>query len=282
MIKISVIVPVYNSERFLNKCLTSLVNQTFKDLEIICINDGSPDNSQEILEKFAQQDSRIKVIKQERFGPSICRNLGIDIAQGEYISFVDSDDWIDETFYEKLHEAAKKYDADIAACGIKRHRSYKYKYHLKIMEEKCTEDITEKFRLCDVPEKCYVWNKIYKLDKLKENHIEFEPHVYYEDRMFTVESLYNLRRLVVVPDVYYNYWTNSNSIVKTKSPKKDMDSVYTRRKMYEFIKEHNILADCFSNIKKVKIFGLTVLKVKMFDKKNEYLLFNHIKWQQTF
>ncbi len=279
MIKISVIVPVYNNEKFLEKCLNSLCNQTLNDIEIICINDGSKDKSLEILKKFNQKDKRIKIISQKNQGPSIARNNGIEISSGEYIGFVDSDDWIDLNYYEKLYTAAKKYNADIAVCGIKRLRSYKWKYHLKITKAEITEDTNEKFEICDVPEKCYVFNKIYKREELIKNNIYFEPYVFYEDRCFTTEALIHLKKLVTVPDIYYNYWTNNNSIVKTKSPKKFKDSEYTHEKMMNIIKANNVNLDHYrTKIKKFKIFGLTIYKIKYYKLKKEYIIFNHIKF----
>ena len=175
MPKISVIVPVYNVEKFLEKCLKSIIEQTFEDLEIICINDGSTDKSLSILNSYAAKDPRIKILSQTNQGQSCARNAGLEIASGEYIGFVDSDDWIDLDFYEKLYNTAKKYDADIAVASIKRLRTYKWKYHLKIEKEEVTEDINKKFFLCDVPDKCYVWNKIYKASELKKYNIKFEP-----------------------------------------------------------------------------------------------------------
>lgn len=100
MAKISIIVPVYNTEKFLEKCLNSLINQTLKDIEIICINDGSTDKSLQILEKFANKDKRIQIINQTNSGLSVARNIGIKKAKGEYIGFVDSDDWVDLNFFE--------------------------------------------------------------------------------------------------------------------------------------------------------------------------------------
>lgn len=279
MAKISVIVPVYNVEKFLEKCLNSIVDQTFKDLEIICVNDGSPDNSIEILNRFAEKDSRIKIISQENAGLSAARNTGMQAANGDYISFVDSDDWLDLNFYEKLYEAAEKYDADIVAAGIKRVRSYKWKYHLKIDKEEVTDDLNRKFLLCDVPNKCYVWNKIYKLDKLKEAGLDFEKGVCYEDRCFTANVLIRLNKIVVVPGTYYNYWTNSNSIVKTRSPKKIQDAQYTKDKMMSILKENNINLDHFpTKTEKHKIFGLTVVKINYYKNKKQIILFNQLKF----
>ena len=275
MTKISVIIPVYNSEKFLKKCLDSIINQTLNDIEIICIDDGSTDKSLRILNNFADKDNRITIINQKNSGPSAARNKGIENAKGEYIGFVDSDDWIDLDFYEKLYNSAKKHDADVAVCGIKRLRSCKWKYHLKIEKEEFTTDTNKKLVLCDVPDKCYVWNKIYKLQKLIEKNINFEQGVYFEDRCFTAEVLVYLKSLVTVPDVYYNYWTNHNSIVKTKSDKKIQDSKYTKEKMMKFLNDHDI--HIIHKIKKFKLFGLTYLKIKYYRDKREIKLFNIIK-----
>ena len=114
MIGVSIIVPVYNTEEYLQKCLDSLTNQTLKNIEIICVNDGSTDNSLKILQDNAIKDDRIKIINQENKKQGAARNAGMQIATGEYIGFVDSDDWVDFDFYEKLYSAAKKHNFDIA------------------------------------------------------------------------------------------------------------------------------------------------------------------------
>ena len=122
MAKISVVVPVYNVEAYLERCLDSLINQTLSDIEIICVNDGSTDSSPEKLEEFAKKDSRIKIINQENGGLSAARNTGIEAATGEYIGFVDSDDYVDLDFYEKLYNAATSHNADISCTSIIRKR----------------------------------------------------------------------------------------------------------------------------------------------------------------
>lgn len=280
MAKISIIVPVYNTEKFLEKCLNSLINQTLKDIEIICINDGSTDKSLQILEKFANKDKRIQIINQTNSGLSVARNIGIKKAKGEYIGFVDSDDWVDLNFFEQLYINVKKYNADIGVAGIKRVRSYKWKYHIKLEKEEVIQDTNKKFKKCDVPEKCYVWNKIYKLSELQKLNINFEPNVYFEDRLFTAQVLINLKTLVTVPDIYYNYWTNPNSIVKTKSKKKSKDSQYTKEKLMKYLKENNVNLDhYYTQIKKFKFLGLTFLKIKYYKYKKELIFLNQIKFQ---
>lgn len=116
--KISVIVPVYKVENFLDRCVESIVGQTYENLEIILVDDGSPDNCPAMCDKWAEKDGRIKVIHKENGGVSSARNAALDIVSGDYICFVDSDDWIDPGMYEFLYKNSQKYDADISCCGI--------------------------------------------------------------------------------------------------------------------------------------------------------------------
>lgn len=117
MIKVSVIIPVYNTEKYLSQCLNSILNQTLKEIEIICVNDGSTDNSGKILEAYAKIDTRIRVIHKENEGSVCARNTGIEVALGKYVGFVDSDDWIEPEMYMKLYELAEKYNVDLVSSG---------------------------------------------------------------------------------------------------------------------------------------------------------------------
>ena len=135
MPKISIIVPFYNTEKYIERCLTSLVNQTVSDIEIVCINDGSNDNSLEIVKTFANKDLRIKILEQENLKQGAARNNGTKIAVGEYIGFVDSDDWVDLDYFEKLYNAAKKYNSDIALATNVRIGNGKTKKRLNIKKE---------------------------------------------------------------------------------------------------------------------------------------------------
>ncbi len=281
-INVSIIVPVYNVEKFLERCLESLVNQTMKEIEIICINDGSKDKSDEILNKYSQKDYRIKIIKQENLGVSVARNNGVNIAKGEYIGFVDSDDWVDLDFFEKLYIAAKNNNVDIAAAGIIRLHKFSKKFHLKFNNEIVTENVNEKFNLCDVPELSYVWNKIYKKEVYIKNNFRFEEGIFFEDVIFTPVVLFYTKKLVTVPNTYYYYWRNSNSIVSKHTKKINDDSIYAHKKALKFIEEKGIdITAQKPEIYRFKVFGVTVYKRRRKRDKMIYSLFNIIKWQTT-
>lgn len=275
--KVSIIIPVYNCEKFLQKCLDSIVNQTLQEIEIICINDGSTDNSGRILEEY--NDKRIKIINKENGGQSSARNIGIDIAKGEYIGFVDSDDWVDLDFFEKLYSAAKKYDTDIAAGGIIRLHKFNKKYQLKFDKEIIASDFREKLLVCDVPDKSYVWNKIYRLNKIKQYNLKFIEGKIFEDVVFTPQVLYNLNTLVTVPDIYYYYWRRSGSTVTLRNKKAYLDGCWAKKEAEKFFEEHNInISGIKTTTKRYRLFGFSVFKVCIKGNTKTYRLFNIIKW----
>lgn len=278
-VKVSIIIPVYNVERYLTRCLDSLINQTLKDIEIICINDGSTDSSLKILKEYQQKDNRITIIDKENQGQSIARNIGISKSIGEYIGFVDSDDWVDLDFYEKLYSSAIKHNADIAVAGIIRLHKYNKKNHLKINNESITEDFEKKLKLCDIPDKSYVWNKIYKSDKIKEYNLKFKEKMIYEDVIFTPEVILKLNKLVTVPNIKYYYWRNPNSTVTQRNEKAKQDSVYAHKYAQDFFKEHGIDTTTYSTTtKRYKFLGLSIFKIRTKNQKTTYSLFNIIKW----
>lgn len=278
-IKVSIIVPVYNVEKYLKRCLDSITNQTLKELEIICINDGSTDNSLKILKQYAHKDKRISIINKQNEGLSVARNTGMEAASGEYIGFVDSDDWVDLNYFEKLYTAAEKYNCDMAASGIIRLHKWNKKFHLKFEEEKVADNTDEKFEICDVPELSYVWNKIYKRESFMSKNLRFEEGIFFEDVIMTPKILYSLGKLVTVPDTYYYYWRNPNSTVTKRTDKVNNDSIYAHNKALEFIKNHNIDISTHEPItKRYKLFGVTILKIRQKGDKKTTSLFNIIKW----
>lgn len=183
---ISVIVPVYNVESFITICLDSIINQSYKNLEIIVINDGSTDNSGKIVESYRGKDNRIKIFHQSNAGLSETRNRGIKLSHGEYISFVDSDDWLDLNCYSKLVDFLKDKEIDVLCYDIiEVENGYEKKYqHIPVFEDK-------KFALdeLNVLSKTWplVWAKLYKADFIKNNDINFPSGLLYEDNAFIYE-----------------------------------------------------------------------------------------------
>lgn len=276
MFKVSIIVPVYNVEKYLARCLDSLVTQTLEDIEIICVNDGSTDNSADILAKYAEKDDRITVITQSNLGISVARNNGISVATGEFIGFVDSDDFIVEDYYERLYNAVKKYNADIACASIVRENEKKQKYLLEYKEEKIAESVKEKFELAGLPEHCYIWNKIYNREKLIASGITFQKGLVYEDIIYTPDVVEALGRLVVVPNLYYHYWNNAGSLVKNPSDKCRADKLYAKKHLIGKCYKYNVklrLRDELLCKREYFLFGLKILKIYQYRATKIYFLF---------
>ena len=251
-IKLSIIIPVYNAAQFLDKCIQSILHQSLKDFELILVNDGSKDNSLEICQKYVTQDERIKLFDQENSGQSKARNVGIENASGEYITFVDSDDWLDTDFYEKLINACDKYNAEISCASILRVRKHSKKYRIKYTKEEVFEKPQEKIDVAHVPDMCYVWNKVYKKEFLDRINLKFIEGMFFEDVDFVTRAVYFSNKLVTVPNTFYHYWTNQNSTVKTMkiSDKKRADSLKSKEMVLKFFKEHNLKSKSRNLIKK--------------------------------
>lgn len=281
MAKVSVIVPVYNVEKYLKRCLDSLINQTLSDIDIICINDGSKDSSLQILEQYAQKDSRIVIYNQENSGLSVARNTGLEHASGEYIGFVDSDDWVDLDFYEKLYNSAKNNNADIAVADFIREHPNKKPKRLKLKEEKIYTTPEDKFMICKVHREGCVWNKIYRTEFIHSINLKFVPKMYYEDRDFTIRSLYFSKKLVTTPNTYYRYFVNPKSIVnKRRNYIQDEHYILVRQQVLQFIKEHNIkVPDGLykAEIYRYKLFEKTLFTIKESINSKYIFLFGKIQ-----
>ena len=260
-IKLSIIVPVYNIIQYLPKCLDSILSQTLRDIEIICINDGSTDNSLDILENYATKDDRIKLLKlAKNYGQGYARNRGIEIAQGEYIGFVDGDDYIDPNYFEALYNSAVKNNADISVASILKHKKNYKKYNVIYKKEGIAENIQDKIKLCGDKKKFffYAWNKIYKTDLITRNDIKFAQGQIYEDVIFAIKALYYSNRVVSVPEIKYHYIERKNSSVKRKDTtgKKEHDLTLAYANLQEFCHEHNIVLPERLNYSTKKKFGL--------------------------
>lgn len=277
MTKVSIIVPVYNVEKYLSRCLKSITNQTLKDIEIICVNDGSTDNSLSILNDFATTDYRIKVIDIEHSGVAKTRNIGLKEASGEYIGFVDSDDYIDLDFFEKLYHSATKSNSDIAIGSILKHKKYFNRYNAKYSKEEIAVDIQDKIKLCGDKKHFffYAWNKIYKSSLIKENNIEFGEEQMYEDVMFAIKVLYYSNKIISVCDTKYHYIEHENSLTKfkDKTGKKEQNLIKAYSALQEFCNSKNIKVPERLNYYSKKKFGFlfSIYKGKY---QSKYQLFN--------
>lgn len=222
--KISIIVPVYNSEEYLLKCLDSLIYQTYENLEIICINDGSTDNSQKILEEYKAKDSRIRVYEQPNKGQSAARNYAMTIATGEYVSFVDSDDWVLLTLYKTFAELNYCRNVDIFNFNAE---SYLEKtedvftnkfYSIKIWNNHKSDKTIHKFNDCNNPfyGNISACNKIYNLHFLRKNRIKFLEKTIFEDQLFHIETLLKSKSILATNETFYRYRKSSpNSTTQT-------------------------------------------------------------------
>lgn len=241
MIKLSIIVPVYNVEKYLERCLNSLINQTLKEIEIICVNDGSTDNSLQILEKFAGQDKRIRIINQKNKGLSGARNTGIKLVQGEYFGFLDSDDWVDLDYFEKLYKRAKECDADISLGDFIRKGKFKHKIRLKLNKEEEFVGDNDKFYGSQFYHFPCVWNKIYRTKKF--NDLRFIEGIYFEDGPYTIQALHRANKIVTCCDTYLYYFVNPNSIVRTLNKKKEQDMYNSSKFILNYIRDNMQIQD---------------------------------------
>jgi len=213
--KISIIVPVYKVEKYLRRCLDSIVAQTFTDWECILVDDGSPDNSGEICDEYAQKDYRFKVIHQENKGVSAARNKGLDEAKGEWIGFVDSDDWIENNFVEILlanSESNCLVIGDIRIIGGKQNN--------RLRNENISGDFfpTRLFKSGEKDYLGYISPKLYYSKIIKDFSIRFNEDIYYnEDRLFVLQYVLHCQKVVICNDIIYNYFQRNDSAMgKTK------------------------------------------------------------------
>lgn len=240
--KISIIVPVYNVEKYLTKCIDSIINQTYKDLEIILVDDGSTDNSGQICDQYAIKDNRIKVIHKENGGLSDARNVGIKNSTGEYLSFIDSDDYIDKDMIECLYNAITDTNSDIAVCGkyIEKETGKYYlknvNLQLKIYDSKEALKSILTNNLIDVS----ACDKLFKKTLFRD--IKFPKNKYFED-MGTIYKLIDLCNSIVhIGGAKYHYIQRQDSITKTKFDMRYNDLYEHMNQLIELInKKYNYL-----------------------------------------
>lgn len=233
-IKVSVIVPVYNVEEYLARCLDSLVNQSLKDIEIIVVNDGSPDNSQKIIDNYCKKYKNIKSFIKENGGVSDARNFGIEKAQGEYIAFVDGDDYVSNDMYQKMYDKAKLGNFDIVVCDL----NYVYENgEIKRVSSKIEKDTVDIKKTYVNMYPC-VWNKIFKRE-LFNTGIRFKKGVWFEDVDFLYKIFPFIKNIGVVKEPFNQYVQREGSITKTFD-KRLYNYIDNWNGMVEYYKKNNL------------------------------------------
>ncbi|WP_434399818.1 glycosyltransferase [Planococcus sp. 11815] len=257
---ISVIIPVFNSELFLERCLLSIIQQSYSNLQIIIVNDGSVDSSLKICEEFRDIDNRIQVINIENSGVSAARNIGLSVAEGNYIGFVDSDDWIEKDYYMELVKAIEKYQATIAVCGYVSEENENVQKstnrdNIKIFDN--NEAIEELFKgeiymghLC---------NKLYRSEVFKSDFLNENINMY-EDLLFNTIAMVKSSKVVFIPTFGYHYIRHSNS-----SSSEINDRFFTVTKAYELMKEelraHSSSSVKYCNKSQLRLYIITAIRM---------------------
>ncbi|MBO4746283.1 MAG: glycosyltransferase [Alphaproteobacteria bacterium] len=242
MPKISVIIPIYNAEKYLVRCLESLQHQSFKDFEVICVNDGSSDNSGKILADFAKSDKRFSIITKQNAGVSAARNDGINAARGEYIHFMDADDVIDSNYYSEMIYGGK--GADMICSGFV--SNSKYSSDLTYKRKRVLNGLFGKLFWSQALIKSFVWRYLFKTDFIRKNKLVFDTSlISQEDAIFVLDAIGAANKLIVVPNVNYHYIFNETSALnsKDKSHRDKLKKQYKFGKQYrkEYAKKHNVM-----------------------------------------
>lgn len=262
--QLSIIVPIYNVEKYLDRCMESLLNQTLGDIEIIMVDDGSPDRCPQMCDKYAKRDNRIKVVHKKNGGLGYARNSGLEVATGEYVAFVDSDDYVDIRMYETLYSKAVEYDADAVFCGLRRSFNDKRFVARRDVETETiffgnnVKNLALDFIASEPKEKCEhkyemsVWHSIYRSKLIKDASIKFmsERDIVSEDLPFQVEFFKVANTVCFIPDVLYTYCMNNTSSL-TNTFK--FDKFYGEVRLFHYLRDSVATSDP-SNIRAKRFF----------------------------
>ena len=255
--KVSVILPVYNTEHELPKCLSSICNQTYSNLEIICVNDGSTDASGEILNKFAERDKRITVIHQKNSGESKARNVALERATGDYIAFCDCDDWIDKDMYQILVEMLEDFNVDLVASSWykeEQNKSIEIKNELPVNEHIIDNNTFIRYLYMRDSYKgfAYIWNKLYRREIMKgSNELLFDENVRLGgDIIWLAEIALRVKRVKYIDKAFYHYRQRETSGCHTRDASKRNESLKAYEYVIQRFEEENIHTDIIKYVKR--------------------------------
>ena len=243
MKKVSIIVPVYGVEKYIDKCLDSLVKQSLKEIEVIVVNDGTKDNSQKIIDKYVKKyPDKIKSYIKENGGQGSARNYGLKKASGEYIGYVDSDDFVEKDMYKKLYNKAKENNYDIVVCGNYNVSEDYQNKNIDAFINNYNTDLENIFF-----GKMAVWNKIYKRDILIKNKLEFKEKVWYEDLAFTLKAIMNSNTFAFIYEPLYDYLIREGSTMNNSNVQRNLEILDAFNDILSYIK-HNKKEEYFDKV----------------------------------
>lgn len=217
---ISIIVPVYNTEKYLSQCIYSIISQSYSKLEIVLIDDGSRDNSYVLCEEFSTIDKRIRVIHQKNGGAAAARNIGLKIATGKILAFVDSDDYLDPTAFEEMLAMMRRSDADIVECAFVNEFQDKSIITKPFAEEKEETEVEYLRRFTNSWTNALIWNKLFKRELF--DNILFEEGHRIDDEFFTYQGVMNAKKIVYTPKAFYHYRMRASSVMRDPKAKEKM------------------------------------------------------------
>lgn len=239
-ILLSVIVPIYNTSEYLERCIQSLVSQTLKNIEIILIDDGSTDNSLELCKEYEKRYFNVKVYSKTNSGLGKTRNVGMKLSKGEYIAFVDSDDFISCNMYEYMTKLLIEYGADVAICDYEKvyreEESNLFEKNVRNTQVQVLNDkydIIKEYLLFKIEP--FAWNKVFKKNFLIDNKLKYEEDCYYEDLNMTLEALFLARKICSTNRKFYGYFQRESSITHKLTEKHLIDYINRIDKFYMFI-----------------------------------------------
>ena len=278
MTKLSIVIPVYNVEYYIAQCLESILNQSFKDLEIICVNDGSTDNSLSVLQDYKAKDDRIIIIDQKNEGSGVARNAGLSIAKGEYVYFVDGDDWLEDNALEKAVLKSDELNTDILIFGGLSYYEGKGKnggYSANKLPKKYLDKV---FSAKEIKKDIFkfpstAWTKLYRRDFLIKNNIKFQDIKAGQDQLPFFHSMIKAERIALLPENLYCYRKNRKGAVTSVKKKKNFSPIYVFYGIEDMLKSENLLDD-YKSIFVNKYFSKATSWLGKFqdDLKHDYYL----------
>ncbi len=274
MYKVSLIIPVYNVKQFLERCLKSVFSQTHALNEVICINDGSLDDSDDILCAYARKHPQIKIITQRNQGLSMARNASLKTITGELVCFLDSDDYYDSTFVEDLYNTLTQNDADVAMAGVRIINTNAITT-IALPQTNFTSFLDKVKNLPNGG----CWNKLYKTAFLKKYELTFPKGKYWEDNPFTVKTCFYCNKLATSNGGMYNYVTNPTGITcgKNKQPKRTQDSQAIAKEIMTFVEQKNCSEEELNAVSDFCFMTFLSLATYVCDRKFRAPLVKHIK-----